>query len=250
MHSSKSALIQFLCNKVTHRYSYIPVEKFLFHPEFAIANSSSILTFFSPFPTLLSCVVHISNQEFNNPTLLKNILWLYTLILALPFFFIKLGKFHVTEVYLLIVNESVAVPDYMLRELILKDTNHTFDSLVTDSKKADYSFTLFELWLKWIWNSAKNQEANVKYVNISTLIIWPILHAHTWIRCLNPKNCFASLACVTDTNTQEPDSHPALAKINTILCSNQLSLWYKKSLSRQGAYRRHLPFYKKKSWCP
>ena len=32
----------------------------------------------------------------------------------------------------------------MLRELILKGTNRTFDSLITDSRKADYSFTLLE----------------------------------------------------------------------------------------------------------
>lgn len=50
----------------------------------------------------------------------------------------------ITEAYIRIGNESVAAPDYMLRELILKGTNRTFDSLITNSKKSDYSFTLLE----------------------------------------------------------------------------------------------------------
>ena len=58
-----------------------------------------------------------------------------------PYFYKADG---VAEAYIRIGNESVVAPDYMLRELILKGTNRTFDSLITDSKKEDYSFTLFE----------------------------------------------------------------------------------------------------------
>ena len=60
---------------------------------------------------------------------------------ATPYFYKADG---ITEAYIRIGNESVAAPDYMLRELILKGTNRTFDSLITDSKKSDYSFTLLE----------------------------------------------------------------------------------------------------------
>lgn len=60
---------------------------------------------------------------------------------ATPYFYKADG---ITEAYIRIGNESVVAPDYMLRELILKGTNRTFDSLITDSKKADYSFTLLE----------------------------------------------------------------------------------------------------------
>lgn len=60
---------------------------------------------------------------------------------ATPYFYKADG---VTEAYIRIGNESVVAPDCMLRELILKGTNRTFDSLVTDSKKSDYSFTLLE----------------------------------------------------------------------------------------------------------
>lgn len=60
---------------------------------------------------------------------------------ATPYFYKADG---VTEAYIRIGNESVVAPDYMLRELILKGTNRTFDSLITDSRKSDYSFTLLE----------------------------------------------------------------------------------------------------------
>lgn len=60
---------------------------------------------------------------------------------ATPYFYRADG---ITEAYIRIGNESVMAPDYMLPELILKGTNRTFDSLITDSKKADYSFTLLE----------------------------------------------------------------------------------------------------------
>ncbi|MCD7735340.1 MAG: putative DNA binding domain-containing protein [Clostridiales bacterium] len=58
-----------------------------------------------------------------------------------PYFYAADG---VHEAYIRIGNESVPAPDYVLRELILKGTNRTFDALVTDSKKSDYSFTLLE----------------------------------------------------------------------------------------------------------
>lgn len=50
----------------------------------------------------------------------------------------------VTEAFVRIGNESVPAPDYILRELVLKGTNRTFDALVTDARKTDYSFTLLE----------------------------------------------------------------------------------------------------------
>lgn len=61
--------------------------------------------------------------------------------LSTPYFYKADG---VTEAYIRIGNESIIAPDYMLRELILKGTNQTFDTLVTDAKKSDYSFTLLE----------------------------------------------------------------------------------------------------------
>ena len=50
----------------------------------------------------------------------------------------------IKEAYIRIGNESVVAPDHILNELILKGTNRSFDSLITDAKKADYSFTLLE----------------------------------------------------------------------------------------------------------
>ncbi len=60
---------------------------------------------------------------------------------ATPYFYKADG---IREAYIRIGNESIVAPDYMLGELILKGTNRTFDTLITDSKKADYSFTLLE----------------------------------------------------------------------------------------------------------
>lgn len=50
----------------------------------------------------------------------------------------------IMEAYIRTGNDSVAAPDYVVNELILKGTNQSFDSLVTDLKKDDYSFTLLE----------------------------------------------------------------------------------------------------------
>lgn len=48
------------------------------------------------------------------------------------------------EVYIRVGNESIIAPDYVLNELILKGTNRSFDALISDVRKADYSFTLLE----------------------------------------------------------------------------------------------------------
>lgn len=48
------------------------------------------------------------------------------------------------EAYIRIGNESVIAPDYIVNELILKGTYQSFDSLITNEKKSDYSFTLLE----------------------------------------------------------------------------------------------------------
>ena len=50
----------------------------------------------------------------------------------------------ITEAYIRIGNETVATPDYILNELILKGTNRSFDALVSDISKEEYSFTLLE----------------------------------------------------------------------------------------------------------
>lgn len=48
------------------------------------------------------------------------------------------------EAYIRIGNESVIAPDYIVNELILKGTNQSFDRLITNAIKKDYSFTLLE----------------------------------------------------------------------------------------------------------
>ena len=60
---------------------------------------------------------------------------------ATPYFYKSDG---IREAYIRIGNESIVAPDYMLGELILKGTNRTFDTLISDSRKSDYSFTLLE----------------------------------------------------------------------------------------------------------
>lgn len=50
----------------------------------------------------------------------------------------------IMEAYVRIGNESIVAPDYLLNELILKGTNRSFDAMITDTRKADYSFTLLE----------------------------------------------------------------------------------------------------------
>ena len=48
------------------------------------------------------------------------------------------------EAYIRIGNESVTAPDYVVNELILKGSHRSFDSVITDTPKTDYSFTLLE----------------------------------------------------------------------------------------------------------
>lgn len=50
----------------------------------------------------------------------------------------------IMEAYIRVGNESIVAPDYMLNDLILKGMNRSFDAIVTDARKADYSFTLLE----------------------------------------------------------------------------------------------------------
>lgn len=50
----------------------------------------------------------------------------------------------VMEAYIRIGNKSVIAPDYIVNELILKGTHRSFDALVTDAPRKDYSFTLLE----------------------------------------------------------------------------------------------------------
>lgn len=60
---------------------------------------------------------------------------------ATPYYYKSDG---VMEAYIRLGSESVIAPDYVLNELILKGKNQSFDALVTDARKEDYSFTLFE----------------------------------------------------------------------------------------------------------
>lgn len=50
----------------------------------------------------------------------------------------------IMEAYVRVGNESMRAPDYIVNELILKGTNQSFDALITDARKSDYSFTLLE----------------------------------------------------------------------------------------------------------
>lgn len=50
----------------------------------------------------------------------------------------------IMEAYIRLGDESVVAPDYIVNELILKGTNRSFDGLITNEKKSDYSFTLLE----------------------------------------------------------------------------------------------------------
>lgn len=50
----------------------------------------------------------------------------------------------IMEAHIRIGNESIVAPDYVLNELILKGSNRSYDALITDAKRADYSFTLLE----------------------------------------------------------------------------------------------------------
>ena len=60
---------------------------------------------------------------------------------ATPYYYKADG---VMTAYIRVGSESVPAPDYVVNELILKGTNQTFDALLTDARKEDYSFTLLE----------------------------------------------------------------------------------------------------------
>ena len=50
----------------------------------------------------------------------------------------------VMEAYVRIGNENVRAPSYIFNELVMKGANQSFDALITDSQKSNYSFTLLE----------------------------------------------------------------------------------------------------------
>lgn len=58
-----------------------------------------------------------------------------------PYFYSADG---VKQAYVRVGNSSVPAPDHILKELILKGSNQTFDSLSTTHKIEEYSFTLLE----------------------------------------------------------------------------------------------------------
>jgi ATP-dependent DNA helicase RecG len=58
-----------------------------------------------------------------------------------PYFYSADG---VKQAYVRFGTESMAAPDYMLMELILKGENRTYDALATEFLQKDYSFTLLE----------------------------------------------------------------------------------------------------------
>ena len=50
----------------------------------------------------------------------------------------------IMDAYIRVGNESIVAPDYMLNDFIFEGMNRSFDAIVTDARKADYSFTLLE----------------------------------------------------------------------------------------------------------
>lgn len=58
-----------------------------------------------------------------------------------PYYYKTDGKM---EAYIRTGNDSIVAPDYVVNELILKGTNQSFDSLVSDTPRKDHSFTLLE----------------------------------------------------------------------------------------------------------
>lgn len=50
----------------------------------------------------------------------------------------------IREAYIRLGNESIAAPDHILNELILKGSNQTFDGMVTQFRRKDFSFTKLE----------------------------------------------------------------------------------------------------------
>nr|WP_321294524.1 ATP-binding protein [uncultured Sphaerochaeta sp.] len=60
---------------------------------------------------------------------------------ATPYYYKADG---IMEAYIRVGNESIVAPEHILNELILKGTNKSFDAMISDVQKSDYSFTLFE----------------------------------------------------------------------------------------------------------
>jgi len=58
-----------------------------------------------------------------------------------PYYYVADG---VQEAYIRSGNESIIAPSHILNELVLKGLNQTYDTLKTNYKKSDYSFTFFE----------------------------------------------------------------------------------------------------------
>lgn len=58
-----------------------------------------------------------------------------------PYYYVADG---VQEAYIRSGNESIIAPPHILNELVLKGLNQTYDTLKTNYKKSDYSFTFFE----------------------------------------------------------------------------------------------------------
>ena len=58
-----------------------------------------------------------------------------------PYYYSSEGN---KEVYVRSGNQSIKAPRYILEELILKGRNRTYDSIVTNYPKENYSFTYFE----------------------------------------------------------------------------------------------------------
>ena len=58
-----------------------------------------------------------------------------------PYYYSSDGR---KTAYVRIGSESVPAPDHILNELILKGSNRTFDTIATEYRKDDYSFTLLE----------------------------------------------------------------------------------------------------------
>ena len=91
--------------------------------------------------------INDKNQNYNNVTKLlvkpnKNLLAIeISSGRSTPYYYKADG---VMEAYVRVGNESVIAPDYIVNELILKGTNQSFDTLLTDALKKDYSFTLLE----------------------------------------------------------------------------------------------------------
>jgi len=60
---------------------------------------------------------------------------------AAPYYYSVEGN---NRAFVRIGSESVPAPDHILNELILKGSNRTFDSIISEFRKDDYSFTLLE----------------------------------------------------------------------------------------------------------